>query len=76
MADAKVCDNCGSVLILDAPNGTEDVNGEITDWVTVRSADREWIACTRSCATVLLADDGPVAAVTDAVPDELEAPDG
>lgn len=77
MANAKVCDNpgCKAVLILDARNGHEDEDGEINVWVTIQTADREWIACTRSCAIELLADGGPVAGLTDAMPDDLEAPD-
>jgi hypothetical protein len=65
MSDAKVCDYCGAKLILDGP-GRSDANGEIAGWVRVVVTDAEWDACTRSCATQLLADDGPVRPVIDA----------
>lgn len=66
MANAKICDNCGSVLTLDASNGREDSAGEIAAWVTVGAAGTEFEACTRSCAAALLADGTPLAAAVDA----------
>jgi hypothetical protein len=65
MANAVVCDNCKTVLILDARGGEEDVDGELASWITVQGGRREWKACTRSCTIELLADGGPVATEVD-----------
>lgn len=63
---AKVCDNCGTTLVLDA-NG-EDEDGEVNVWLRLSTTSGRLgqDACTRSCAVALLADDQPLAAALDA----------
>jgi len=67
MTDAISCDNCRAVLILDGPGSREDANGEKAGWLNINLGDTtSWDACSRSCATELLRDGGPVQAVGDA----------
>lgn len=65
MSAARVCDNCGATLILDA-NG-EDEGGEFVAWVRVSTTSGALAqdACTRSCAVALLADGAPLAVALD-----------
>ena len=65
MANAVICDNCKTVLVLDARNGSEDAAGELASWITIQGGRLEWKACTRICAAELLADGGLVAAEVD-----------
>jgi hypothetical protein len=67
MSDALVCDNCGAVLKFDAANGREDAKGEKAGWLNINVGEMtSWDACTRSCATQILADGGPIQEVADA----------
>ena len=59
--NGRICDNCAAVLALDASNGREDSNGELAAWVEITAASQRWDACSRSCATELLADGGVLA---------------
>lgn len=63
MSDAKVCNNCATVLMVDARG--EDPDGEIAGWVqlAIGRGAFVWDACTRACAHELL--DGLVAEVSD-----------
>lgn len=65
MSAAKVCDNCGTTLVLDA-NG-EDEGGEFVAWLRVSTTSGRLgqDACTRSCAVALLADGEPLAIALD-----------
>jgi len=71
MSNAKSCNNCGAVLVLDAKNGREDDAGELYGWVTIAAAGLNLDACTRSCATELLADGGVLAATLDAYIEQI-----
>lgn len=61
-----ICDNCGTVLALDAANGVDDEMGERAAWIVVKAGRSSYDACTRSCATALLADGSELAAEVDA----------
>lgn len=62
MSRAVVCENCGSVLIVNQ-NG-EDDEGEISGWLAIEAGGRSFDACTRSCAVALI--EGPIVEVLDA----------
>lgn len=68
MSNALACDNCNTVLPLNA-RGESDT-GEDSAWlvVTTRGFGTSWDACTRSCAIELI--NGDIGQVVDA---ELEA---
>lgn len=63
MSDAKVCNHCAAVLVVD--DHGEDPDGEIAGWVTLSIGQGKfhWDACTRACAHELL--DGVVQQVGD-----------
>ncbi|WP_375490242.1 hypothetical protein [uncultured Jatrophihabitans sp.] len=66
-----ICDGCGEVLALDLPSGREDSNGERAAWIEIRAGGLSVDACTRSCATELLADGSTLARVIDAYTESI-----
>lgn len=61
-----ICDNCSTALRFDTRNGREDSQGEFAAWVKITASGLDLDACSRSCATELLADGSPLAQAIDA----------
>lgn len=63
--NGRICDNCATVLALDASNGREASTGEDAAWITINAGSMQFDACTRACATALLTDGGPIQSIAD-----------